>query len=85
MHGAALGSACNASRPTDVAGRRAGSDFALGRPALPGAAAAAAVVHVATTGSDGAGDGSQTKPFASLKRAQLAARAVQRGARSPRR
>jgi hypothetical protein len=41
---------------------------------------AAAVIHVATTGSDGSGDGSATAPFASLVRARIAARAVQRRA-----
>lgn len=41
-------------------------------------AAVADVIHVATTGSDSIGDGSVAAPFATLARAQVAARAVRR-------
>ena len=69
--------ACNATRPT-VGGRRAGSAYALGKPPAVSAPQPAAVVHVATTGSDSSGDGSEQKPFATPARAQVAARAVRR-------
>ena len=69
-----LTAACNLTAPAQHVERRAGSDFALGRTL--GGLADLPAIHVATTGSDRAGDGTAAKPFASLARAQKAARAA---------
>ena len=68
-----LASACNATRPD-----RASPSVAVAKES--DASDVVAVIRVSTTGSDSNGNGSAARPFASLVRAQVAARAVHRSA-----